>query len=86
MSDSDFISEIVNGIVDESLSDEQVIRWLREVFENGLDEKMTITLTESMRDSGEVQSFLANQRFSSSYSGKLSDLSEFHEVISDLLK
>ena len=54
MIDSDFISEIVNGIVDESLSDEQVIRWLREVFENGLDEKMTITLTESMRDSGEV--------------------------------
>ena len=54
MRDSDFISEVVNGIVDESLSDEQVIRWLRSVFENGLDENMTITLTESMRDSGEV--------------------------------
>ena len=36
---SDSIAEIVNGVVDGSLGDEQVIDWLRSVFENGLDEK-----------------------------------------------
>ena len=48
------ITDIVNGVVDGSLGDEQVIDWLRSVFENGLDEKSTITLTKSMRDSGRV--------------------------------
>ena len=48
------IADIVNGVVDGSLGDEQVIDWLRSVFENGLDEKSTITLTKLMRDSGQV--------------------------------
>ena len=48
------IADIVNGVVDGSLGDEQVIDWLRSIFENGLDEKSTITLTELMRDSGQV--------------------------------
>ena len=48
------IADIVNGVVDGSLGDEQVIDWLRSVFDNGLDEKSTITLTKSMRDSGRV--------------------------------
>jgi pyrimidine-nucleoside phosphorylase len=48
------IADIVNGVVDGSLGDDQVIDWLRSVFENGLDEKSTITLTKSMRDSGRV--------------------------------
>ena len=48
------IADIVNGGGDGSLGDEQVIDWLRSVFENGLDEKSTITLTKSMRDSGRV--------------------------------
>ena len=48
------IADIVDGVVDGSLGDEQVIDWLRSVFENGLDEKSTITLTKSMRDSGRV--------------------------------
>ena len=48
------IADIVNGVVDGSLGDEQVIDWLRSVFENGLDEKSTINLTELMRDSGQV--------------------------------
>ena len=48
------ISDIVNGVGDGSLGEEQVIDWLRSVFENGLDEKSTITLTKSMRDSGRV--------------------------------
>ena len=50
---SDSIADIVNGVVDGSLSDERVIEWLRNIFENGLDEQSTIELTESMRDSGE---------------------------------
>ena len=48
------IADIVNGVVDGSLGDEQVIDWLLSIFENGLDEKSTITLTELMRDSGQV--------------------------------
>ena len=48
------IADIVNGVVDGSLGDDQVIDWLRSVFENGLDEKSTIALTELMRDSGQV--------------------------------
>ena len=48
------IADIVNGVVDGSLGDEQVIDWLRSVFDNGLDEKSTITLTKLMRDSGQV--------------------------------
>ena len=47
-------ADIVNGVVDGSLGDEQVIDWLLSIFENGLDEKSTITLTELMRDSGQV--------------------------------
>ena len=33
---SDSIADIVNGGVDGSLGDDQVIDWLRSVFENGL--------------------------------------------------
>ncbi len=51
---SDSIADIVNGVVDGSLGDDQVIDWLRSVFENGLDEKSTTALTELMRDSGKV--------------------------------
>ena len=51
---SDSIADIVNGVVDGSLSDELVIDWLRNIFENGLDENSTIFLTKSMRDSGKV--------------------------------
>ena len=51
---SDSIADIVNGVVDGSLSDEGVIDWLRDIFENGLDENSTIFLTKAMRDSGKV--------------------------------
>ena len=51
---SDSIADIVNGVVDGSLSDEQVTDWLRYIFEDGLDEKSTIFLTKAMRDSGKV--------------------------------
>tara|TARA_B100001142_G_scaffold181798_1_gene181357 strand:- start:1547 stop:2824 length:1278 start_codon:yes stop_codon:yes gene_type:complete len=51
---SDPIADIVNGVVDGSLSDELVIDWLRDIFENGLDENSTIFLTKAMRDSGKV--------------------------------
>ena len=51
---SDSIADIVNGVVDGSLSDEGVIDWLMDIFENGLDENSTIFLTKAMRDSGKV--------------------------------
>ena len=51
---SDLIADSINGVVDGSLSDELVIDWLRNIFENGLDENSTIFLTKAMRDSGKV--------------------------------
>ena len=54
---SDSIADIVNRVVDGSLSDEQVIRYLKKIFDEGLDEYSTIKLTESMRDSGQVLSW-----------------------------
>ncbi len=54
---SDFIADMVNGVVDGSLNDEQVIDFLQKIFDEGLDEESTIKLTESMRDSGRVLSW-----------------------------
>ncbi len=51
---SDSIACFVNGVVDGSLSDDEVTEWLRGVFDNGLDVESTIRLTAAMRDSGEV--------------------------------
>ena len=48
------IHDLVRGVVNGSLSDDEVIHWLRAVFEGGLSEEDTIALTEAMRDSGEV--------------------------------
>ena len=54
---SDSIADMVNGVVDGSLNDEQVIEFLQKIFDEGLDEESTIKLTESMRDSGRVLSW-----------------------------
>ena len=54
---SDFIADMVNGVVDGSLNDEQVIDLLQKIFDEGLHEDSTIKLTESMRDSGRVLSW-----------------------------
>lgn len=54
---SDSIADMVNGVVDGSLNDEQVIEFLQKIFDEGLDEDSTIKLTESMRDSGRVLSW-----------------------------
>lgn len=48
------IQTIVNGIVDDSLTDEEVESWLREVFVNGLSEEGTVKLTHAMTHSGVV--------------------------------
>ena len=51
---SDPIGRLVKAVVDGTLADDELIEWLRNVFENGLDSESTIRLTEAMRDSGEV--------------------------------
>ena len=48
------IRDLVSGVANDSLSDDEVIDWLQGVFEGGLSEADTIVLTEAMRDSGEV--------------------------------
>lgn len=48
------IQQVVNGITDGSLDDEEVESWLRLVFENGLSEAETVELTHAMTHSGMV--------------------------------
>ena len=45
---SDPIGRLVKAVVDGTLADDELIEWLRNVFENGLDSESTIRLTEAM--------------------------------------
>lgn len=51
---SEAIHDLVQGVVEESLSDDELTDWLQGVYENGLTEDEIISLTKAMRDSGEV--------------------------------
>jgi len=51
---SEEIRDLVQGVVDGSLSDDELTDWLRDVYDEGLTESETITLTKVMRDSGDV--------------------------------
>jgi len=51
---SEAIRDLVQGVVDGSLSDDELTEWLRDVFDEGLSELETVALTEAMRDSGDV--------------------------------
>ena len=51
---SEAIQELVQGVVDGSLSDEELTDWLHDVYDEGLTEPETIALTEAMRDSGDI--------------------------------
>ena len=51
---SEAIRDLVQGVVDGSLSDDELTDWLRRVYDEGLAEPEIITLTEAMRDSGDV--------------------------------
>ena len=51
---SEVIRDLVQGVVDGSLSDDELTDWLRRVYDEGLAEPEIITLTEAMRDSGDV--------------------------------
>ena len=46
------ISEFIDGVVDGSLPDEDVISWLVGVYEDGLPQLETIELTRRMMTSG----------------------------------
>ena len=54
---SEDIRDLVEGVVDGSISDENLISWLRQVHSEGISEADTIALTEAMRDSGETLSW-----------------------------
>ena len=51
---SEAIQDLVQGVVDGSLSDDELADWLRGVYDEGLTEPETIALTEAMRDSGDI--------------------------------
>ncbi|DAC13672.1 MAG TPA: thymidine phosphorylase [Candidatus Poseidoniales archaeon] len=48
------IEVFVRSVSDGSMSDEEVVGYLKDIFENGLDSDDTVILTKEMRDSGEV--------------------------------
>jgi len=48
------IQEFVDGVVDETLSDDEVESWMRNVYDNGLSSEDTVTLTNAMLHSGVV--------------------------------
>ena len=48
------IRSFVDGVVDNSLSDDEVEAWMRNVFENGLSNTETVKLTHAMIHSGTV--------------------------------
>ena len=48
------IEVFVRSVSDGSMSDEEVVGYLKDIFENGLDSDDTVLLTKEMRDSGEV--------------------------------
>ncbi|MBS72438.1 MAG: thymidine phosphorylase [Thermoplasmata archaeon] len=48
------IQEMVNGVVDGTLTDSQVEDWLRDIFDNGLSSEETVELTHAMLHSGMV--------------------------------
>ena len=51
---SEAIRDLVQGVVDGSLSDDELTDWLRGVYDEGLADPEIIALTEAMRDSGDV--------------------------------
>ena len=51
---SEAIRRLVQGVVDGSLSDDELAEWLRDLFHEGFSEQDTVALTEAMRDSGDV--------------------------------
>jgi len=51
---SESIRDLVEGVVDGSISDEDLTSWLKQVHRDGITDAETIALTEAMRDSGEI--------------------------------
>ena len=54
---SEDIRDLVEGVVDGSISDEDLTTWLKQVHSEGISDAETISLTEAMRDSGEILSW-----------------------------
>ena len=54
---SEDIHDLIEGVVDGSISDEDLISWLRQVHSESISEADTIALTEAMRDSGDTLSW-----------------------------
>ena len=54
---SENIHDLVEGVVDGSISDTELISWLKIVHSEGISKTDTIALTEAMRDSGETLSW-----------------------------
>ena len=48
------IGEFIEGVTDGSLSDDEIIEWLKDVYENGMSDSEVTELTLRMRDSGET--------------------------------
>lgn len=62
------IGDFIDGVVDGSLSDEQVIPWLKAVYENGMSDSEVAELTIKMRDSGKILAWGDNKKVGDKHS------------------
>lgn len=62
------IGDFIEGVVDGSLSDEQVILWLKAVYENGMSDSEVAELTIKMRDSGKILTWDDNKKVGDKHS------------------
>ena len=62
------IGDFIDGVVDGSLSDEQVILWLKAVYENGMSDSEVAELTIKMRDSGKILAWGDNKKVGDKHS------------------
>ena len=62
------IGDFIDGVVDGSLYDEQVILWLKAVYENGMSDSEVAELTIKMRDSGKILAWGDNKKVGDKHS------------------
>ena len=56
------IGDFIEGVTDESLSDDEIIAWLKDVYGNGMSISEVTELTLRMRDSGETLNWDDNSK------------------------
>lgn len=56
------MEDFIDGVVDGNLTDDRIIQWLREVYDNGMSKSEIIELTNRMMKSGRTIEWGAEER------------------------